>query len=444
MRVIRLLASAVCVAMLAACVTPKTVMKEHSVLDVPDGAKTYRITLAGVKWNLSRGTVLGPIGIGMFCAPYGQYTVKSRGMMKDSEYNSVFFDELKRANYNVVGDPSDMFQDKTGTAEIAIGGVVTDMTMELCYPNATVYYVNKNMGKSKATLSVEWQVYATLDKKTIYKTTSRGEASRDFTDGNTDEVQYLAFASALQGLLADKKFRDLMIVRQAPVPDTTPGGAPGNAPGGLRDEPAGAGITNSPATSGATGAMRVPLARNDTRTLADVQKSVVVIQLGGGHGSGFLIGDEGYILTNCHVVKDLDTVRIIMPGGAKFDGRVLGRDPRQDVALVKIDGAPAKGLRPRLEDLPVGTEVFAVGAPFEIKLMGSVSKGIVSSYRADNKGRWLQSDTTINGGNSGGPLVDAQGRVVGISTSGKGETNTGVNFFVPIVQALEKTGLTAN
>lgn len=443
MRVIRLLTMAVCVVMLVACVTSKTVVKDHAVLDVPEGAKTHRIRLAAIKSNLPRGKELGPIGIGMFCYPTGSYTATGRASLSNAEYNATFFDEFKRANYDVIGDPSDMFQDNAATADISIGGVITDMTRELCYPNATTYYVDKKMGKSKATITVEWQVYANLDKKIIYKTSTTGEASRDFTDGNADEVQYLAFSSALQGLLSDKKFRDLMIVRQAPAPSNAPGGAPDAGPGGLRDEPAGAGSMTSSGPSSAMGAMRVPLAKNDSRPLADVQKCVVVLQVGGGHGSGFLIGDEGYILTNDHVVMDLDTIRVVMSNGSKFEGRVLNRDPRQDVALVKIDGAPVKGLRPRMDDLAVGTDVFAVGAPKDMNLAGSVSKGIVSSYRMDGQVRWLQSDTTVNHGNSGGPLVDAQGRVVGICSNGRTDA-TNINFFVPIVQALEKTGLTAN
>ena len=137
------------------------------------------------------------------------------------------------------------------------------------------------------------------------------------------------------------------------------------------------------------------------------------------------------------MVDDEQTVRVILQNRTKVEGRVLARDAKRDVALVKVDSQVGAPLGVRLGDLPVGTDVFAIGAPIEMGMQGSVTKGIVSSYRPVNSKRMLQSDVAIYGGNSGGPLVDAQGRVVGICQSRMTATQ-GFNFFIPIDEGLAK------
>ncbi|GAB6035688.1 hypothetical protein JCM15519_02470 [Fundidesulfovibrio butyratiphilus] len=121
---------------------------------------------------------------------------------------------------------------------------------------------------------------------------------------------------------------------------------------------------------------------------------------------------------------------------------MLKSDPRQDVGLVKVAPPAFKGLTPRTDELPVGTDVYAIGAPRIMHLQGTVSKGIVSSYRTDKRGKWLQCDAAVNHGNSGGPLVDAQGHVVGICSWGfSGEDSLGLFFFIPIAEAVRLMGL---
>ena len=168
-----------------------------------------------------------------------------------------------------------------------------------------------------------------------------------------------------------------------------------------------------------------------------------------GVGTGCLISQDGYILTNNHVVEGADQIKVKMSDGKEFDGRIIGRDPKTDLALVKIDGA--SDLKPlKLGDsdaLNVGNWVVAVGSPFGLEQ--TVTAGIVSAKgRVIGSGpydNFIQTDASINPGNSGGPLINMQAEVVGINTAiiASGQ---GIGFAIPInmakeiVPQLQKTG----
>ena len=154
-----------------------------------------------------------------------------------------------------------------------------------------------------------------------------------------------------------------------------------------------------------------------------------------GEGSGFLISEDGYILTNNHVVANADEVTVILADEREFTAAVVGTDPRTDVALVKIedeDGFPTVELGSS-SGARVGDRVVAIGNPFGLE--HTVTTGIISA-----KGRvigagpyddFLQTDASINPGNSGGPLFNLKGEVVGINTAINPRAQ-GIGFSVPI------------
>jgi len=153
-----------------------------------------------------------------------------------------------------------------------------------------------------------------------------------------------------------------------------------------------------------------------------------------GEGSGIIISPDGYILTNNHVVENADKIEVRLKDGRKFTGEVKGVDPNTDIAVVKIK---ATGLTPaKLGDSDasrVGEFVLAIGAPFELNdtvTVGHVSaKGRVFEHEADLD--FIQTDAKILPGNSGGPLVNLYGEVIGINTMIEG-LDTGIGFAVPI------------
>jgi len=156
-------------------------------------------------------------------------------------------------------------------------------------------------------------------------------------------------------------------------------------------------------------------------------------------GSGFILDKDGYIVTNNHVVEGADQIKVRLYNEEEYDAEIIGRDPKTDIALIKID-APAKDLKPlklgNSDDIPVGSWVVAIGSPFGLEQ--TVTAGIVSA-----KGRiigsgpyddFIQTDASINPGNSGGPLLDLKGRVVGINTAIVA-SGQGIGFAIPVNMA---------
>jgi Do/DeqQ family serine protease len=164
-----------------------------------------------------------------------------------------------------------------------------------------------------------------------------------------------------------------------------------------------------------------------------------------GLGSGVIVSSDGYILTNNHVVADADELTVEFSDGRKFPAKVVGADPKTDIAVVKIDavGLPAVTFADS-DKLRVGDVVFAVGNPLGVG--ETVTMGIVSAKGRNNLGilddvkgyeDFIQTDAAINMGNSGGALVDARGRFVGINSAivSPSRGNIGIGFAVPVNMA---------
>lgn len=170
------------------------------------------------------------------------------------------------------------------------------------------------------------------------------------------------------------------------------------------------------------------------RVARQATPAVVAVAVRGGSGSGVIIRQDGVILTNAHVVRDFGDVEVGLADGRRVSGRVLGRDPAVDVAVVRVEATdlPAAPLADS-DRLEVGQMAIAIGNP--IGLERTVTTGVVSavnrSPRGFELGGLIQTDAAINPGNSGGPLLDSQGRVMGINTVIIQGT-TGLGFAIPI------------
>jgi serine protease Do len=156
-----------------------------------------------------------------------------------------------------------------------------------------------------------------------------------------------------------------------------------------------------------------------------------------GMGSGFIVGADGVILTNAHVVKDATDVMVKLTDRREFKAKVLGSDPKTDIAVLKINASnlPVVTLG-STENLRVGEWVLAIGAPFGFE--NTVTAGVVSAKgRAlpdDSAVPFIQTDVAVNPGNSGGPLFNARGEVVGINSQNYSQSGgyQGVSFAIPI------------
>ena len=161
-----------------------------------------------------------------------------------------------------------------------------------------------------------------------------------------------------------------------------------------------------------------------------------------GQGSGFIVSADGIILTNAHVVRDATDVTVKLTDRREFTAKVLGSDPKTDVAVLKID---AKNLPTvstgKIQDLRVGEWVLAIGSPFGFE--NTVTAGVVSakgrSLPDDSAVPFIQTDVAVNPGNSGGPLFNGKGEVIGINSQIYSRTGgyQGLSFAIPIDLALK-------
>lgn len=171
-----------------------------------------------------------------------------------------------------------------------------------------------------------------------------------------------------------------------------------------------------------------------------------------GYGTGFIISENGYIVTNNHVVTGSDAVKVTLYDGTEYTASIVGADTTTDIAVIKIDATDLTVAAMGDSDtLKVGESVVAIGNPLGLELAGSVTSGIVSALGREISTdgfsqEYIQTDAAINPGNSGGPLVNLSGEVIGINTLksylagyddyGQSISTEGIGFAIPISDAI--------
>lgn len=161
--------------------------------------------------------------------------------------------------------------------------------------------------------------------------------------------------------------------------------------------------------------------------------AAVFVEVPDGVGSGVVVSPDGWILTAAHVVRGQSGVKVRVRNGTSVPARLVALDSRQDVALLRADGEAWACLPFTPAPAEVGTELYAIGSPLGEALEFSVSKGIVSGARRAGDVRFLQTDASLNPGNSGGPLVDLSGHLLAVvSWKVAGQEVEGLGFGVPV------------
>lgn len=395
------------------------------VLNDTDMFKTTKpLKLGSVVVRVPRGSNVGSLAKGALCIPFRENTWRGgRVKVDNSEFTQTFRDEMIAAGYNMVGDPDNLFEDpEAAKARYQIGGLITELKANVCYPEYTWWTMDESKGESSVT--VKWQVYSVLDGKVVavIETTGTGKVESAEQLGGENAI-FKAFAKAVRFLAADPKFIKLLDP----------------------DQPVAFAGEAADVSSGTLTPLVLPIKSASTVPLAKVEDSVVIVFMGNsGHGSGFFITDDGYMLTNFHVVKEAEEVRIRTRSRKEYVGKVVRRDRVSDVALVKFDNVDVKALPMNLQNPSVSEAVYAVGAPLDFTELGwTLTAGVVSAHRTEEgTGRpKMQADITVHGGNSGGPLVNKQGQVVGICSYGRLDQQgvmAGLNFFIPPADALKQ------
>lgn len=444
MRIFSALFFVLCFFVLSACsLTNVEPIVDAPVLDIPENADPSPIRFSGVKLSLPRGTHIASVSPRnpFVCAfPWGDMSAKQvTRHMERKEMKEAFDVTLETQGYDITGRSHIIFdaEDDDARSVYRIGARITDIKGDFCHETGTFLGFSTQGYSGETMMEVEWTVYDNLRKKIAYKVSTQGYSKLRWA--NSEGIGLLlddAFASASHNLGADKGFHDLIVFGMKPA-NSLKFGKKGQYRIFEADEP-----VSLPA---------LPLYKEPAQAHMSILRKVsVLIETGAGHGSGFFITQDGHIITNAHVVGDAARVRVVTEKKKyKLIGEVLRVDKLRDVALIRLEEIP-DGFNPvvlpvRTEVPLVGEDIFAVGAPIYAKrLQDTVTKGIVSAYRP--KDRWshtsyIQGDVTIHPGNSGGPLLDAFGNIIGLSVAGyidgEGASLSGLNLFVPVGEALE-------
>ncbi|MCB4811048.1 S1C family serine protease [Methylovorus menthalis] len=412
----RYLSSALLIALLAGCVPPATIkpVSDQLVESLPANTNIKPIQFSKIVVKMKRGEKIGALQMGLLCVGQGSLDWKGGKLSIDSdEFTEAFKDELEKASFKTVGDSNALFEDpSTWKSEILVAGLVKDLKANICYPNAG--FGDFNSAKGEAYLKVDWQIYSKLDRAVVHSVITEGAAKSTTAVGGGDiNIVLNAFAQATRNLLADDKFRSIVMRGGQTINDT---------------------VTVS--------GEQVVISNNKAKRIgnnpSEWSSAVATVFAGNGHGSGFLISDN-LILTNQHVVGDAKAVNVKFGNGLELVGNVIATNSARDVALVKLNAVLPKffNISKTLPD--IGAEVYAIGTPLDQSLSSTISKGIVSNIRDIDSKNFIQSDVNIRPGNSGGPLLDKNGNVIGIAVSGVviNQVSQGINFFIPINDALK-------
>ena len=375
--------------------------------------------------KLPRDLVVGSVQTGPTCREHGPLTWKmSHDGSVGDDLGGLLMDELSSAGYAVVGERETLFDDPHGRrAEYVIAGIVRDVRADVCYASGP-----KRPGTAEASLTVDWQIYSHRIKAVALKETTSGTSVLPgVRDEPGAEAITRAFISAARNLLADARFHDLVVGK-----------------GSDRDPKA----AQLPIEVGyEMPAPHVDASASIETVVSDSRMSVVTVFAGKSMGSGFVISPDGYLLTSQHVVGDARYVKVRFVTGREANGEVVRSERLRDVALIKLESDIYRSL-PLGESSRVqpGSDVFAIGTPLSESFAQTVTKGILSGYGEEDGLRTLRSDVAIHQGNSGGPLLDKTGVVVGLSVSGyillPDGVGVGLNSFIPIEEALSALAIT--
>jgi len=334
-----------------------------------------------------------------------------------TELGEVFHQVLSSAGLNIAGDPADLFgqEDSAQSAEYAIGARITEVSSNICQEHDLWHALPKNAFSGEMYMAVDWTVFSNLTHR---ETLSLKTEGYDLVVQPSIEGRVLmlhnAFAKATEALLSSPDF--IAIAKREYKGDTTEKFA--------GDE------------------MAIPSIVEAKDNIADkldgVLASIATVRVGRGHGSGFFISQDGLLLTNAHVVGESQNVSILLNNGLEVPGKVLRKSVVRDVALIKVNLRVPQALSIRDQKVQKLERIYVVGTPIDESLSSTVTSGVISGLRNSPDGALIQADASISPGNSGGPLLDDKGNVLGLSVQkiiARG--SEGLSLFVPIHDALD-------
>lgn len=389
---------------------------------LPSGTKTRPVQLVRLVLKIARNQPFGRFKVGLLCVGGG--TLRWRGGrvgLENEEFDNAFRESLGEIGFDVLGKSGDLFDDGGDrSAEYLVGGTIKAMRVDTCLPQSGLG--DSWTAKGTAWLEIEWQLYNRLDRRVVVAFTTRtGVVQKKAQWGGIQAMILAAFEENVRAFAAAGVLQRYLVGEPA---DMTIARRPGS---------------NLPP-------LAIALPKAGVATLGDAVGATILVQSGDGHGSGFLISSDGYFLTSQHVVGGARFVKLRWSDGLETLGEVVRADKGRDIALIKGDARRRVPIKLRAALPEAGTAVFAVGAPLDKTLQNTMTRGIVSARRVIDGYSFIQSDTSVAPGNSGGPLIDEKGALVGITVSSMriADAPQGINFFIPAAEAFEFLAITAS
>jgi len=380
--------------------------------DPPNSVRLDRVVMA-----LPAGAPWLTLKTGLLCiaGAYSRTWPGGRETQDLPPYAAAFKAELERAGYKVVTPGEDnLFDHDGGSADYEAAAVITDAHVDACVSNGELFTERYSV-RGEGTIALDWQLYSRIKKQVVAHLSTSGTSRLGRNvPGGVARLVTEAFAGNVRELAANAEFRAAM---RAPRALSKGFVMPGQQSG-------------------------IPLAgslKAGPRQIEDATGSVVMIATGVGTGSGILVSEDGYVLTNAHVVGDDKEVRVRWSDRIETLAQVVRVAKDRDVAIIKTNARERTPLAIKRGAVSPGQRVYAIGTPLDKTFQGTVSSGVVSANRIIDGLRFIQSDTSISPGSSGGALLDENGSVIGITVAHylNGGQPAGLNLFIPIGDAMD-------
>jgi S1-C subfamily serine protease len=346
--------------------------------------------------------------------------IKWEGSVKvgDEAFERSFYNILTNAGVpNSMRESAKLFSGAVDGRQKAprylVGAQLEEYSVDVRYANKK----EKDYGAGGVTCRtravVDWQVLDRISRKVVLTVRTEGIARQRQRYGGVGSENLLAFEDALMKFLDEGRFMELLknSAPAASVPD-------------LKEEARRFNV--KPIVNPAFGSVAEMIRYAD--------RSCVTVITEDGHGSGVIINSEGYVLSAYHVVSGSNSIEVMFSDGLRQQATILHFDEPNDIVLLDIAGSGFRAL-PLSGETPagLGDDVVTIGTPADVTLGQSVSKGILSGRRVLEDREYIQTDLAVSPGNSGGPLLNDKGEVIGVIQSkfiGKGIE--GVSFAMPI------------
>jgi len=345
-----------------------------------------------------------------------------------SRYKHHFSEVAERNGYPKNGYTSADGLVKPTIAELSFIAEIKEIQINSCVSSRSM--VKKKQQRVASYMKIKWTVIDNEKKKVISELFTEGSDSALYSTGAKGKIfsQLNSFKVAVRNLLSDSTLVKLFYLDA----DTS---------------------SINIAKSNLEYFINLPLSievkrnfrrKHFTKQVNLLKQGSVTILSKGGHGSGFIISEKGYVITNWHVVQKFKNVTVVI-GREKVRANVIRVDIKHDVALLKIKEFNGRGLNVSKATVFEGEKIYVMGTPLNEKLSHTVTSGIISAKRTfENGNKYYQTDAAINQGNSGGPAFNEYGEVIGIAVSSlvnRAGSSLNINFLIPIEEVMSALNL---